>query len=261
MRPEDPISPSNTDAAAAPGNTKAGNTKDRIDEQSSARHAAPASNQLASHLQASIESERSQLTRQLHDDLGGMLVGALMDVAWVESRVQSPELQAKLGRARESLRAAVDLKRSLIEGMRPTLLENVGIFAAMRWHFAKYCEAGGLLCTAKFPVTEPTLKPHVAIGLYRITEEALRLISGPLQARSIKLGAEVSGSSLSVEFSHDGAAITEQQLVELTEFKSMSERISTLHGKFVTLKEEDELQWRLVVSIDPQAEQPSVATS
>lgn len=259
MCPEVAISPSVTGTDAAPGEGST-TVKERVEEQTAAE-GSTRSNQLASHLQASIESERSQLTRQLHDDLGGMLVGALMDVAWVESRLQSPELRAKLGRARESLRAAVDLKRNLIEGMRPTLLENVGIFAAMRWHFAKFCEARGLECPASFPVTEPALKPHVAIGIYRITEEALRLISGPLQARAISLSAEVSGTSLSVQFSHDGAAISDQQLAELPEFKSMSERISTLHGKFVTQKAEDALQWRLVVSIDPQAAEPSAEIS
>jgi signal transduction histidine kinase len=214
----------------------------------------PKSNQLASHLQAGIEVERSQLARQLHDDLGGLLVGALMDVAWVEARLQAPDLQAKLGRARDSLRAAVDLKRNLIEAMRPTLLENVGIFAAMRWHFAKYCGPAALACIANFPVAEPTLKPNVAIGVYRITEEALRLISGPLQARSITLDAEVHDASLTVQFSHDGAGLSAAQLAELPEYKSMSERISTLHGKFtVGRTAEGALQWHLAVAIDPQA--------
>jgi signal transduction histidine kinase len=211
----------------------------------------PDPNQLASHLQASIEQERSHLTRQLHDDLGGLLVGALMDVAWVEARLQAPELQAKLGRARDSLRAAVDLKRNLIEGMRPTLLENVGIFAAMRWHFAKYCEAADLKCTAHLSVTEPALKPNMAIGVYRITEEALQLISGPLKARSITLGAEVSGSDLKVQLSHDGVALSEEQLADLPEFKSMAQRISTLGGKYTVTRTPDKLlQWQFVVPIE-----------
>jgi signal transduction histidine kinase len=211
-------------------------------------------NQLASHLQASIEVERSHLTRQLHDDLGGLLVGALMDVAWVEARLQVPELQAKLGRARDSLRAAVDLKRNLIEGMRPTLLENVGIFAAMRWHFAKYCEAADLKCTAHLSGAEPALKTNMAIGVYRITEEALRLISGPLKARSITLAAEVIGSNLKVQFSHDGAALSEAQLAHLPEFKSMSQRISTLNGDYVVSRTADNLlHWTLLVPIESAA--------
>lgn len=208
-------------------------------------------NQLASHLQAVIEVERSHLTRQLHDDLGGLLVGALMDVAWVEARLQAPDLQAKLGRARDSLRAAVDLKRNLIEGMRPTLLENVGIFAAMRWHFAKYCEAADLKCTAHLSGAEPALKPTMAIGVYRVVEEALRLISGPLKARSITLGAEVRGTDLSVQFLHDGAALSREQLADLSEFKSMAQRLSTLRGNYtVSRAAENMLQWNVLVPIE-----------
>jgi signal transduction histidine kinase len=211
-------------------------------------------NQLASHLQATIEVERSHLTRQLHDDLGGLLVGALMDVAWVEARLQVPELQAKLGRARDSLRAAVDLKRNLIEGMRPTLLENVGIFAAMRWHFAKYCEAADLKCTAHLSGAEPTLKPNMAIGVYRITEEALRLISGPLKARSLTLAAEVVGADLKVQFSHDGVALNQEQLADLSEYKSMSQRFSTLHATYTVTRTADGLmQWTVLVPIDSAA--------
>lgn len=211
-------------------------------------------NQLASHLQASIEVERSHLTRQLHDDLGGLLVGALMDVAWVEARLQVPELQAKLGRARDSLRAAVDLKRNLIEGMRPTLLENVGIFAAMRWHFAKYCEAADLKCIAHLSGAEPTLKPNMAIGVYRITEEALRLISGPLKANSITLAAQVIGADLEVQISHDGMALSQEQLAELPEFKSMVQRISTLHGNYTVTRTADNLlQWTMLVPIESAA--------
>jgi signal transduction histidine kinase len=96
------------------------------------------------------------------------------------------------------------------------------------------------------------LKPGVAIGVYRITEEALRLISGPLKARSITLDAEVDDSNLTVLFSHDGSAISADELETLPEYKSMSQRIATLHGTFtVNGSVEGEWRWRLVVPIDP----------
>ena len=210
-------------------------------------------NALASHLQASIEVERSQLTRELHDDLGGLLVGALMDLAWVETRLESPELQAKLRRAHDSLRAAVDLKRTLIEEMRPTLLENVGLFAAMRWHLGKFCEVSSLQCTAEFAGSEPVLNPHVAIAIYRIAEEALRLISTSLQARSITLGAAVSDSTLLVRISHSGGAMSHAALSNLPEFASMSHRIVRLNGQLmITPTAEGATQWNIAVPIDPQ---------
>ena len=210
-------------------------------------------NALASHLQASIEVERSQLTRELHDDLGGLLVGALMDVAWVETRLESPELQAKLRRAHDSLRAAVDLKRTLIEEMRPTLLENVGLFAAMRWHLAKFCAVSSLQCTAELAGAEPVLHPNVAIAIYRIAEEALRLISTSLQARSIALSAAVSDSTLLVRISHSGGAMSHAALSNLPEFASMSHRILRLNGTLaITPAADGTTQWSIAVPIDPQ---------
>jgi signal transduction histidine kinase len=213
----------------------------------------PDQNALASHLQASIEVERSQLTRELHDDLGGLLVGALMDVAWVETRLESPELQAKLRRAHDSLRAAVDLKRTLIEEMRPTLLENVGLFAAMRWHLAKFCAVSSLQCTAELAGPEPVLNPNVAIAVYRIAEEALRLISTSLQARSITLCAAVSDSTLLLRISHGGGAISHATLANLPDFASMSHRISRLNGKLmITPTEDGAAQWSIAVPVEPQ---------
>jgi signal transduction histidine kinase len=209
-------------------------------------------NALASHLQATIEVERSQLTRELHDDLGGLLVGALMDVAWVETRLESPELQAKLRRAHDSLRAAVDLKRTLIEEMRPTLLENVGLFAAMRWHLGKFCSVSSLQCTAELAGPEPVLDPTVAIAIYRIAEEALRLISTSLQARSIALSAVVSDSTLLVRISHSGGAMSHAALSSLPEFASMSHRISRLNGELTITPGDGATQWSIAVPIDPQ---------
>jgi signal transduction histidine kinase len=216
-------------------------------------HAAPDQNALASHLQSSIEAERSQLTRELHDDLGGLLVGALMDVAWVEARVESSDLQTKLRRAHGALRAAVDLKRNLIEGMRPTLIENVGLYAAIRWHFTKFCRETELQCTVELAGPEPTLKPSVAIAIYRIAEEALRLISASLQAQSIALSAEVSDSTLLLQFVHNGGAVNDAALSNLPEFASMSHRISTLRGELkIVSAGAVAAQWRIRVPIGPQ---------
>jgi signal transduction histidine kinase len=210
-------------------------------------------NALASYLQSSIEAERSQLTRELHDDLGGLLVGALMDVAWVEARVESPDLKAKLRRARDALRAAVDLKRNLIEAMRPTLIENVGLFAAMRWHFTKFCGATALQCSVELAGPEPTLKPNVAIAIYRVAEEALRLISAALQARSITLSAEVSESTLLLQFSHNGGGPTDAVLANLPDFASMSHRISRLQGELkITPAVGGAAQWCIGVPIGEQ---------
>lgn len=194
---------------------------------------APDRNALASHLQASIEAERSQLVRELHDDMGGLMVGALMDVAWVEAHFgHSAEVPAKLQRARQSLRAAIDLKRKLIEEMRPTLLDNVGLFAALKWYFARSCDSSNVASVATFVLPEPVLKPEVAISVFRAVQEALRVLTISLRATSISLNADAQDSTLCLQLSHDGSAMGHPDVAALPEFESMTHRIARLQGSF-----------------------------
>ena len=188
-------------------------------------------NALASHLQASIEAERSQLVRELHDDMGGLVVGALMDVAWVEAHLgKSADVPAKLQRARQSLRAAIDLKRRLIEEMRPTLLDNVGLFAALKWHFARLCDTQKVASAATFASPEPVLKPEVSIFVFRAVQEALRVLTVSLRATSINLDVKAQDTTLCFQLSHDGQAMSQPNVARLPEFESMAHRISRLQG-------------------------------
>jgi signal transduction histidine kinase len=212
---------------------------------------APDPNALASHLQASIEDERSQLVRELHDDMGGLVVGALMDVAWVEAHLgQSADVQAKLQRARQSLRAAIDLKRKLIEEMRPTLLDNVGLFAALKWHFARLCDNSNVASAATFASPEPSVKPEVAISIFRTVQEALRLLTASLRATSISLDAKEQDSRLCLQLSHDGRAMAHPCVANLPEFESMMHRIARLQGSLTITPAVGGLaSWRIGIPI------------
>jgi signal transduction histidine kinase len=137
-----------------------------------------ASSGLVAHIQSATEHDKALLARELHDELGGLLVGAVMDLAWAEQHLSAPpaELKQKLIRARQTLAAAIDLKRKLIEGLRPTLLDNVGLFAALRWHVRAICTAAGVACTIELPEDEQRFLPNIPIALFRIVQEALAVI-------------------------------------------------------------------------------------
>jgi signal transduction histidine kinase len=126
------------------------------------------------YLQRISELEKTTLVRELHDDLGGLLVGASMDLAWAEQNwnAKSDEARAKCTRARHSLASAIDLKRKLGEKLRPSLLENVGLFAALRWQVKAICDETGFKCRVDLPDTELRLAPEAAIMLFRIVQEA-----------------------------------------------------------------------------------------
>jgi signal transduction histidine kinase len=138
----------------------------------------PESSALIAHIQTASEDQKALLARELHDELGGLLVGAVMDLAWAEQHLSAPaaELRQKLVRARQALSSAIDLKRRVIEDLRPTLLDNVGLFAALRWHVQATCNLTAMKCTIALPDEEQRFLPNVPIALFRIVQEALAVI-------------------------------------------------------------------------------------
>ena len=89
---------------------------------------------LAWHLQSVSENEKTELARELHDELGSILTASKMDVAWVNGRLRQsePAMAEKLARALANLDQGIALKRRIIEDMRPTVLANFGLVTALR---------------------------------------------------------------------------------------------------------------------------------
>jgi two-component system sensor histidine kinase UhpB len=144
---------------------------------------------LISHIQTVTEREKAVIARELHDELGGMLVAASMDVAWLEQHITAPggDVRRHLRRLRDTLGGAVDIKRKIIEELRPTLLDNVGLFAALRWLIGNSCARASIPFDIQFPDKEPDFTPDASIALFRIAQEALAIIMESKWVRSVTL--------------------------------------------------------------------------
>jgi signal transduction histidine kinase len=132
---------------------------------------------LVTHLQSSAELDKASLVKELHDDLGGLMVAAVMDVAWAEQYVSSPLARGRLARVCDTLRSAIDIERRIIEELRPSLLDNVGLFAALSWELKQTCARSGLQCSERYPHSELRFTPEASIALFRIAQEALAISS------------------------------------------------------------------------------------
>jgi signal transduction histidine kinase len=165
---------------------------------------------LVSHLQTMAEREKAVLARELHDELGGLLVAASMDLSWLDRRLlrragtdkaanpQYTELRRHVDRLRETLAGAVDIKRRIIEELRPTLLDNVGLFAALRWLVDTSCAHSKRTCSVAFPPHEPHLGPDASIAVFRIAQEGLALIMQLPWARSLNLSLSCAENILTL---------------------------------------------------------------
>jgi len=191
---------------------------------------------LSTHLQGVSEQEKSALSRELHDELGGLLVAARMDLSWLQQRLPmtDPGIEQRFRRIHESLNAGIDLKRRVVEDLRPTLLDNMGLFAALRWQLKETCRRKGLRSSESIPDMELRFNPDASIGVFRIVQEALTNILKHAEAKSVHLSVEIEGNNFALMISDDGRGIPADRLRTISShgLASMRHRVTALGGSW-----------------------------
>ncbi len=129
-------------------------------------------NELSNHLHTSAERERTALARDLHDELGGILTSAKMDLEWLRARGSLiPDGAKRLETFSKLLDDAVAIKRRIIENLRPSLLDNLGLAAALEWYINENCTKGGIKCKLNLAEELGAISPDASIALFRIVQE------------------------------------------------------------------------------------------
>ena len=131
---------------------------DRLQAQADAQSAELT--ELYRHLHHVQEEERARLSRGLHDELGGVLLAARMDVTWLQHNPAGPDdYGMRLDRIRTALDQGIDLKRRVVEELRPTLLDTMGLVAALRWQIEETCRRADLTVPSTVPGGRACLQP------------------------------------------------------------------------------------------------------
>jgi signal transduction histidine kinase len=164
---------------------------------------------LSRHLIRVAEDEKARLARELHDEMGANLTAIGMDLSTVgeELRASHPQLAARLARARATLVDTVELKRRIIEDLRPSLLDNMGLSAALHSYVEEYARVTGIDCDALLEAEIDTAGPTQAIALFRIAQEALNNVAKYARARSVIVHLACENGGLSLEVIDDGIGI------------------------------------------------------
>jgi signal transduction histidine kinase len=191
---------------------------------------------LVTHLQGTAENDKASLARILHDDLGALMVSALMDLGAVQQLQADIEESSRhrLERAKESLKAAIDLKRRVIEGLRPSILDHLGLFAALKTHLQRLRENSNIDWAAHYPDVEPELEPDASLAFFRIAEEALAMTLKRGSVTATALHVQVADGTLRMSVSDDGTPIVVSDGHEAgasTALASMRHRLGVLGGE------------------------------
>jgi PAS domain S-box-containing protein len=187
----------------------------RVDERTAElTHALGALRELSAYSESVREEERTRIAREIHDELGSLLVALKMDVGWLERRVNGrPELTCKCHGMGRTIDTAVDNLGRIITDLRPSILDHQGLWAALEWQAQEFIETTELKPDLQMHIAAHTESPggpdgnRWAIAVFRIFQEMLSNVARHAQARSARIRLYVDGPPgpvLHIEVRDDG---------------------------------------------------------
>jgi signal transduction histidine kinase len=190
--------------------------------------------EMVQHLQADAEMHRNVLSRALHDELGGLMISAFMDLASAEKDTRlNKKGHQRLTRARRTIASAIDFERRMVETLRPTLLDNFGLFAALRWQVDRDCRRAGILYAEEYPAEEADLSSRASIVLFRIVQDGVNVAIRQPSTRSVHISIDIDDTSINIRLAHDGERDMDgaQSRLDAFDICSMSHRVQGLGGQ------------------------------
>ncbi|MDH4189536.1 MAG: PAS domain-containing protein [Betaproteobacteria bacterium] len=159
--------------------------------------------ELTAHQDGVREEEKARIAREIHDELGATLTAMKMDAYWLERRKGglSPEQAAKLKEMQALIDQAVQSTRRISTELRPRVIDDLGIVAALEWQVGEFRRHRGIDCRFAAAPEEIDLDAVRAIVLFRIVQESLTNIakhSGANKA-SVELNEENGSIVLRIE--------------------------------------------------------------
>ncbi len=169
--------------------------------------------QLAARLQSVREEERKRIALDIHDRLGQSLTGLKLDLSSLALRLGSDREGKKRVRAIfSSLDDTIQTVREISTGLRPAILDGLGLRAAVEWQAREFQSRTGLKCVVDLPRRDVPFDADRSAAVFRIFQEILTNVTRHAQARRVRIALEASPERLVLTVSDDGKGISKKAL-------------------------------------------------
>ena len=195
---------------------------------------------LYTHLQTVREEEKASIAREIHDDLGGTLTALKMESYRLAEELPADEKAAPLLGHIEAMAKLIDnavhVTRRVITGLRPTILDDFGLMAAIEWYAAQFSKRTGIECRVNCVAGEGCEKKLYrvrSINLFRIFQEALTNVLRHSSASRVEVEFHRDDGGILLSISDNGCGIKEERGGGPIHYgmMGMTERVDQLGGK------------------------------
>jgi PAS domain S-box-containing protein len=183
------------------------------------------------------ESDRRMLARELHDEIGQMLTAAKIDLEVVRRSPLQENLAARLDSSVATLDQCLRQVRNLSLSLRPSMLDDLGLVAALRWQLDHLSQRVGFHAQLIADEVPGRFHPDIDTACFRIVQEALTNVARHAEANNVEVELRVRGREILVSVRDDGGGFdVERALADASHgttlgILGMQERVTLLDGK------------------------------
>lgn len=169
---------------------------------------------LAARLVSIREEERARIAREIHDELGQVLTGLKMDATWLARKLAGTDEQIveKADAMCRLLDSTMQLIRRISTGLRPQILDEMGLVAAFEWQAKEFQKRMGMRCRLRLPEAQVDLGQEISTAVFRIFQEILTNIARHAKASGVEVDLSISSGLLKLRVVDDGVGISESQI-------------------------------------------------
>ena len=174
--------------------------------------------ELSAYTHSVREDERTRIAREVHDELGSLLVALKMDVGWLDKRLSEQQqrgadaaqtmrdtMRSKCQNMSRQIETAVDNVGRIITDLRPSILDHQGLWAALDWQAHEFVQSAELRLDWQMDVTQATpVDEQAAIGIFRIFQEMLSNVGRHAQASRVAITIEANQEAIRISVQDNG---------------------------------------------------------
>jgi two-component system sensor histidine kinase UhpB len=177
---------------------------------------------------AAQEAERVGIARDLHDEVGQLLTGVLLELNSIAEA--APRHRLELDGTKEAVRRALDEVRRISSELRPEMLEHLGLVSALTELTRTFGRVSGIDVEREFDRSLPKLAPETELAVYRIAQESLTNVARHSGAARVTIALEHGPDSIVLSVGDDGRGFDGSSPEEHGGLRSMRERALLVDG-------------------------------
>ncbi|MBV9988511.1 MAG: PAS domain S-box protein [Chitinophagaceae bacterium] len=187
---------------------------------------------LSAYLQRVREDERKYIAREVHDELGQLASALKIDIDWLNLRLTTVEEVARkrIEHANKTIEILISSVRKIASSLRPSVLDDFGLNAALKWHCTEFQNLNGIQCMFESGFDDSEMNIHVKTELFRMAQESLTNVMRHAQASSVLVMTREDEDNFYLTVTDNGQGFDGRQHKNTLGLVGLRERAVSMNG-------------------------------